>query len=75
MADDQLPLHEFMAGNRRELLDLCLRKIHAHSPNVEHEAGLRRVFAALIGEIIGALRGDAGLPADSPLPGPSESAA
>jgi len=68
-------LYEFMSAQRRRIVELCVKKTLDRSKNRGDPAELAQVFAGLVDEIIRALEADAGLPASSPLPGPSENAA
>jgi signal transduction histidine kinase len=66
-------LHEFMSQNREELLDVAVRKMKQTTPEWP-SAELGKGFGIIIDEIIRALQHDAGLAANSPLPGKSEAA-
>src|SRR5688572_19636981 len=65
-----VPLHEFMSQHREELTHLVLEDLQRSAPDTDLTGGVR----ALIDEMIAALQRDAGLPAESPLPGRSATA-
>jgi signal transduction histidine kinase len=68
-----VPLHEFMATHRQELLPNVLRAVRASAPDGNAD-DMASGFADLIDEIIRALQHDAGLSEASPLPGKSPAA-
>lgn len=67
------PLHAFMSQNRSRILAMCLEKIKESFAEASDEE-LLRGLEGVLEEIIRALRRDAGLPAESPLPERSPSA-
>jgi hypothetical protein len=72
MADPTL--HEFMAQNRAQILELCVQKVKRATPDWD-EGELAERFSALIDEVMRAQQQADGLPVTSPLPGRSETAA
>jgi hypothetical protein len=69
----ELSLHEFISGNRGEILGLCLENMKKYAPASTDEE-LAADFHLVIDEIVRALQEDAGLPVHSPLPGKSPTA-
>ena len=68
-------LYEFMSAQRERIVELCVQKTLERSKHGGDPVELGQTFAGLVDEIIAALEADAGLPASSPLPGSSETAA